>query len=104
MTDISIKDEAGTLIDDIAWGEYRLKEVQKELKGDYAITMDTPTTWKDGMDDGVKFGYTTFSKNIFLWDLGIVTLPLLLIHLTRRFQLRHKRQREELEKMNIQEL
>ena len=104
VTDISIKDEEGTLIDEIAWGEYRLKDVQKELKGDYAITMDTPTTWKDGMDDGVKFGYTTFSKNIFLWDLGIVTLPLLLIHLTRRFQLRHKRQREELEKMNIQEL
>ena len=62
VTDISIKDEEGTLIDEIAWGEYRLKDVQKELKGDYAITMDTPTTWKDGMDDGVKFGYTTFRR------------------------------------------
>ncbi len=56
----------------------------------------------DGRWSEIRLYY--FSKNIFLWDLGIVTLPLLLIHLTRRFQLRHKRQREELEKMNIQEL
>ncbi|SCJ55409.1 Uncharacterised protein [uncultured Eubacterium sp.] len=104
VTDISIKDKKGILIDEIAWGEYRLKDVQKKLKGDYAITMDTPTTWKDGIEDGVKFGYTTFSKNIFLWDLGIVTVPLLLLHLMRRHQLRRIKQREELEKMNIQEL
>lgn len=104
VTEISIKDADGILIDEIGWGEDRLRDVQKKLRGDYDITVDTPTTWDDEIANGVKFGYTTFSKNIFLWTLGIVALPLLLIHLMRRYQLRRKRQLEELAKMSIQEL
>lgn len=104
VTEISIKDADGILIDEIGWGEYRLRDVQKKLRGDYDITMDTPTTWGDEMENGVKFGYTTFSKNIFLLFLGIIASPLLLIHLMRRYQLRRKRQLEELAKMSIQEL
>lgn len=103
-SDISIKDEDGEKLDDLGWGEDRLRDVQKKLKGDYGISEETPIIWDDEMSNGVKIGGATWNRNAFLIMGLFIDVPLLIIYLLKRRQIRQRRRSEEMKKMSIQEL
>lgn len=104
VTAIFIKDKEGIKVDEVGWGEDRLKDLQNRLKGNYDITENTMPSYEDDMKHGVTVRGVTFNRSIFLFALVAINLPILCVYLYQRYQLRRKKRSEELARMNIQEL
>lgn len=104
VSNISIKDKDGMKLDEVAWGEYRLKDVQQRLALPNTEMEKLDWISENETENSVKVGNTTFSRNIFIWMMFFIDLPLLVIYLLIRRQIRKKRRQDELRKMSIQEL
>lgn len=104
VTNISIRDSDGTCLEEVGWGDFHLRDVQKKLKGGYDITENTRIKYEGDLEHGVIRGNMTFNRNLFLIALIEIGLPLLCIHLFIRYRMKRKKQSEEMERMNIQDL
>ena len=102
-TDIAIKDSSGEQLDSVAWGEFRLKDVSKKLRGTYKLDDNTLTAPEPG-EPNIRMNGAYYSKSYFLWVLLYLGVPLLGIYLFKRAQLRRESQAKMLEKAQLQEL
>ena len=104
VTNIFIRDGDRTCLEEVGWGDYHLRDVQEKLKGGYDITENTRIKYESDLKHGVIRGNMTFNRNLFLIALIEIGLPLLCIHLFIRYRMKRKKQSEEMERMNIQDL
>lgn len=108
VSDIWIKDADGAIIDEVSFGERRLRDVQEKLRGDYMNLDDIQIHWLDRNSFNhtaiVKVGERYMSRYTFFYLMLLVDVPLLVIYLLKRRQIHQRLRREELRKMSIQEL
>lgn len=103
VSDIAVKDSSGAQLDSVAWGEFRLKDVQEKLKGDYELDGNTPTDF--GLEEHtVRMNGAYYLRTHYIWALIYLGVPLLGIYLFKRVQLHREKQEKEHGKIKLQEM
>ncbi len=103
VSDISIKDSGGEQLDSVGWGEFRLKDVQKKVAGEYELNSDAPPEF-DLEEHMVHINGGYYSRTYYLWIFVELGIPLLGVYLFKRMQLRRAKRDREFEKIRLQEL
>lgn len=101
-SNLIIKNQSDEILNSVVLDDRTYEELIAKMTRGYDINEHTPTLSASDIKKGFKGWNGTYNRNFFLSNMVLVDVPLLTIYLLKRRQIRKKRQKEELKKMQIE--